>query len=119
MATDYDQKDPSVTAEEVRKVVARIQTGVLTIVMALICGLSLFLMTAWLLIRSGENVGAHLQLLGNYFPGYSVTWFGSIVGLFYGLLVGGILGWSIATIYNKVVSIRQRPKTRPGVNCAL
>jgi len=98
----------SLTTEEVRKAVARIQTGVLTVVFALICGLTLFLMTAWLLIRSGENVGAHLQLLANYLPGYSVTWVGSLVGLCYGLLLGGILGWVIGTIYNKIVAIRER-----------
>jgi hypothetical protein len=102
--------DQLATAEEVRKAIARIQTGVLTIVLGLICGLSLFLMTAWLVIKSGENVGAHLQLLGNYFPGYSVTWIGSIVGLFYGLVVGGLLGWAIGTIYNKLVAIRQKTK---------
>ena len=100
--------DQLATTEEVRKAIARIQTGVLTVVLGLICGLSLFLMTAWLVIKSGENVGAHLQLLGNYFPGYSVTWSGSVIGLFYGLLVGGILGWAIGTIYNKLVGIRQR-----------
>jgi hypothetical protein len=102
--------DQLATAEEVRKAIARIQTGVLTIVLGLICGLSLFLMTAWLVIKSGENVGAHLQLLGNYFPGYSVTWIGSIVGLFYGLVVGGVFGWAIGTIYNKLVAIRQKTK---------
>jgi hypothetical protein len=65
-------------------------------------------MTAWLLIKGGPHVGAHLQLLGHYFVGYSVTWQGSLVGFFYGALVGGVVGWSIGTIYNGVVVIRQR-----------
>jgi hypothetical protein len=65
-------------------------------------------MTAWLLIKGGPQVGAHLQLLGHYFIGYSVTWKGSLVGLFYGALVGGVVGWSIGTIYNGIVAIRQR-----------
>jgi hypothetical protein len=93
-------------ADEVSRAIARIQTGVLTIVFAAICGLGLFGMTAWLLLRNGENVGAHLQLLGNYFPGYSVSWMGSVVGLLYGALVGGAVGWAIGAIYNKVVGIR-------------
>jgi hypothetical protein len=93
---------------EVSRAIARIQTGVLTIVFAAIFGLGLFLMTAWLLIKGGQNVGMHLQLLRNYFPGYSVTWLGSIVGFFYGAVGGGVLGWSIGTIYNKVVMLRQR-----------
>ncbi len=92
---------------EVSRAIARIQTGVLTLVFAAIFGSGLFLMTAWLLIKGGDNVGAHLQLLSNYFPGYSVTWPGSIVGFFYGAIGGGAIGWSIGTIYNRVVWVRQ------------
>jgi hypothetical protein len=92
--------------DEVSRAIAGIQTGVLTIVFAALGGFGLFLMTAWLVIKDGPNVGAHLQLLGQYFPGYSVTWLGSIIGFFYGALVGGVIGWSIGTIYNRVVRIR-------------
>jgi hypothetical protein len=94
--------------DEVSRAIARIQTGVLTIVFAAIFGSGLFLMTAWLLIKGGPNVGLHLQLLRNYLPGYSVTWFGSIVGFLYGAVGGGAVGWAIGTIYNKVVMLRQR-----------
>jgi hypothetical protein len=66
------------------------------------------MMTSWLLIKGGPQVGVHLQLLGQYFVGYSVTWQGSLVGLFYGALVGGVVGWSIGTLYNAIVAIRQR-----------
>ncbi len=45
------------------RAIARIQTGVVTIVFALICGLGLFLMTAWLVVKDGPNVGTHLRLL--------------------------------------------------------
>ena len=94
--------------EDVSRAVVRIQSGVLTIVCALIGGFGLFAMTAWLLIKDGPNVGIHLNLLGHYFIGYSVTWTGSLVGLFYGALVGGAFGWTIGRIYNAVVSIRHR-----------
>ena len=93
---------------EVNQTVVRLQTGVLTIVGALLGGVGLFVMTAWLLIKGGPQVGAHLQLLGHYFIGYSVTWQGSLIGLFYGALFGGVVGWSIGTIYNGIVAIRQR-----------
>ena len=98
-------KDQS-AVNEVSRAIARIQTGVLTIVFAALGGLGLFLMTAWLVVKDGPNVGAHLRLLGNYFPGYSVTWLGSIIGFFYGAVVGGVIGWSVGTIYNRVVGIR-------------
>lgn len=94
--------------QEVSRAVLRIQSGVLTVVCAFIGGLGLFAMTAWLLIKDGPNVGQHLRLLGHYFIGYSVTWKGSFVGLFYGALVGGIFGWAIGRVYNGIVNIRHR-----------
>jgi hypothetical protein len=113
MSTHIDTETDRPVIDEVSRAIARIQTGVLTIVFAALGGLGLFLMTAWLLVKDGPNVGAHLQLLGNYFPGYSVTWLGSLVGLTYGALVGGVAGWSIGTIYNKVVSFRHVKDGRP------
>ena len=105
--SNIEKDEKQQVAQQVGKAVARIQTSVLTVVFALISGCGLFLMTVWLLIRSGKRVGLHLQLLGNYFPGYSVTWHGSVIGFFYAAVVGGLIGWSIGTIYNKVVSFRQ------------
>jgi len=93
--------------DEVRQAVARIQTGVLALTSALIGGIGLFVITAWLLLKGGPRVGEHLQLLGQYFVGYSVTWTGSVIGFFYGALVGGVVGWTIGAIYNWVVSLRQ------------
>lgn len=92
--------------EEISRAVAKMQAGVLAVACALIGGLGLFIMTVWLLLEGGPQVGPHLQLLSIYFIGYSVTWTGSFVGFFYGALAGGILGWTIGFIYNKVVGIR-------------
>jgi hypothetical protein len=92
---------------ELSRAVARIHAGVLALVCALLGGGGLFLMTVWLLIKGGPNVGLHLNLLGNYFYGYSVTWLGSIVGLVWGTVVGGLVGWTIGQVYNLVVWVRQ------------
>jgi len=102
--------DPK-TKEELSRAVAKIQAGVLAFVCGLIGGLGLFLMTVWLLLEDGPQVGSHLRLLSNYFIGYSVTWGGSVIGLLYGALTGGVLGWTIGYIYNKVVGLRQRKRT--------
>ncbi|RMF60851.1 MAG: hypothetical protein D6748_03115, partial [Calditrichaeota bacterium] len=61
-----------------------------------------------LLIKGGPNVGAHLNLLGQYFVGYSVTWTGSFIGLLWGGLVGWLVGWLIGLIYNRIVWLRNR-----------
>ena len=94
-----------VTGEEralIEAAVARMRAGILAIVFAMLCGAGLFVATAWLLIKGGENVGATLGLLGNYLPGYSVTWPGALLGLAYGAAIGGAMGWSLARIYNRL-----------------
>ena len=108
MATESITMDGNRRAEEISREVIRIQAGVLAIVCAVLGGLLLFLMTIWLLVKDGPGAGPHLSLLGNYFIGYSVTWGGSILGLFYGALTGGVVGWVIGTIYNLVVGLRQK-----------
>jgi hypothetical protein len=96
--------------DELSRAVVKIQVGVLAIVCALIGGAAFFAMTAWLLVKGGPQVGAHLQLLGQYFIGYSVTWKGSVVGFFYGALTGGVAGWTVGMVYNKIVAMRTRVK---------
>ena len=87
---------------------ARIHAGVLAVVCGVLGGGGLFVMTVWLVIRGGLRVGQHLGLLSWYFPGYSVTWAGAFVGLFWGILAGGAVGWIIGEIYNLVVWLRQK-----------
>jgi hypothetical protein len=89
------------------RAVARIQAGALALTGAVLGGGGLFIMTVWLLVKGGSQVGLHLQLLGHYFIGYSVTWTGSVVGFIYGTLLGAVVGWSIGTLYNGIVRIRQ------------
>ena len=95
------------TTDEVSRVIVRIHAGVLALVCALIGGSGLLLMTVWLLLKGGPHLGAHLQLLGQLFIGYSVTWTGSVIGFVYGALMGGIIGWTIGTIYNSIAYMRQ------------
>ncbi|HEM47330.1 MAG TPA: hypothetical protein ENO23_09845, partial [Alphaproteobacteria bacterium] len=92
--------------ELLRIAVVRLRSRVLAMVFAMLGGTSLFVATAWLLVRGGANVGQHLGLLNNFLPGYSVTWPGAFLGFFYGALVGGLLGWSVAQIYNRVSEYR-------------
>jgi hypothetical protein len=46
-------------------------------------------------------VGQHLGLLANYFPGYSVTFLGSLVGFVYAFVLGYGLGRLIAAVYDR------------------
>jgi hypothetical protein len=91
---------------EVIRAVARIHAGVLALVCGVLGGVGLFAMTVWLLIKGGPHVGAHLQLLSQYFYGYAVTWTGSIIGFLYGAVTGAFVGWLIGIVYNVVAGLR-------------
>lgn len=93
---------------EISRAIAHIHARVLAFVMGIVGGLTIFIMTAWLLIKGGDPLGPHLQLLANYFIGYSVSWPGCFVGMGYGALVGAIAGWSIGIIYNRIAALRHR-----------
>ena len=74
--------------------------------LGLLCGLSLFVATNWLVIKGGHPVGPHLRLLSQYFLGYRVTFLGSFIGFAYGFAVGTLSGSLIGWIYNKIVMFR-------------
>ena len=65
-----------------------------------VMGLALFLATLILALNGGDVVGAKLELLSQYFPGYTVTTHGSLVGLFYGFIAGFSGGWGFAFLRN-------------------
>ncbi len=73
-----------------------IATGVLT-------GGGLFLMTMALVLKGGYPIGPTLNLLGQYFFGYRVSFAGAWIGLAYGFMTGFILGWGVAVIHNAVI----------------
>jgi hypothetical protein len=90
---------------EVSHAVAKMKAGVLSLVFGLFAGIGLFAMTAALLIENGPNTGLHLKLLGNYFPGYAVTWKGAMIGFFWAFIVGAAIGYMIGLLYNRIVGI--------------
>jgi protoporphyrinogen oxidase len=63
-------------------------------------GMLLFLATLILVLKGGTVVGPNLQLLAQYFPGYSVTLSGSLLGLSYGFFAGFAGGWGFAFLKN-------------------
>jgi hypothetical protein len=74
--------------------------------LGLLAGLGLFLATVVLVARGGPNPGPHLALLGQYLPGYRVTWPGAVLGLAYGIAAGYAAGFSVGVVYNWIVARR-------------
>lgn len=86
--------------------VLRLNANILGLVLGILAGLIIFVITNFLILKGGAVVGPHLGLLRNFFPYYSVTFFGSIVGFFWGLLFGYIAGFVVASLYNLVVKLK-------------
>ena len=84
----------------------------------LVMGLGLFLATNWLVVKGGpvvgshELVGPHLGLLGQFFPGYRVSFLGSLIGFAYSFVLGAAVFYAGAWLYNWVADYRGR--RRPG-----
>jgi hypothetical protein len=89
--------------EQIEHAVIVLNVKLLGIVLGILFGSMLFLATNFLILKGGESVGAHLALLSVFFPGYRVTFFGSLIGFFYMFVLGFIIGIVIGAVYNKIV----------------
>ncbi len=69
-----------------------------------ILGISLFIFT--LIVYSSQlySVMRFLGLLDQYFPGYTISYAGSLIGFLYAGLVGFLFGWGVANLRN--ISVR-------------
>lgn len=89
---------------QIEKAVILLNAKLLGIVLGFLAGVGLFLVTNFLVLKGGVHVGAHLGLLGNFFPGYRVTFFGSIIGFCYAFVVGFLVGVVLGAVYNKIAT---------------
>lgn len=74
------------------------------IALGLMFGVGLFAATNLLVLKGGSTVGPHLGLLRMYFPGYRVTFLGSLIGFVYAFVVGYGVGRSVVAIYNRLTA---------------
>lgn len=85
------------------RAIRRLNARAWGISVGLVCGLGLLIATNFLIVKGGPNVGQHLVLLRAYFPGYSVSFVGSLIGFVYAFVLGYGLGRLIGMVYNKLV----------------
>lgn len=67
---------------------------------ALVWGLGLFLLTWWVIAFDG--ITGEVTAIGRLYRGYKISPLGSVIGLFWGLIDGGIGGAIFAWVYNKL-----------------
>ena len=70
----------------------------LGLALGILAGLCMLILT-WLSILWGYGTEI-LNLMASIYPGYTLTWGGSFVGLIYGFIDGLIGGYIIAWLYN-------------------
>jgi hypothetical protein len=107
--------EPNKTLDEIVLTrLLRLNAKVQGVVTGMVLGLAIFVATNWLILKGlmigieGQPVvGPHLGLLGQYFIGYRVTFFGSLIGFGYGFVVGFLGGYFISTLYNWLVNRKE------------
>jgi hypothetical protein len=88
--------------ETIERVVVRMNAALTGVVLGFLCGIGLFLATLWLVIKGGPHPGLHLILLSQYFPGYTISVLGSLVGFLYAFVIGFLTGAFLGFVYNKL-----------------
>lgn len=69
----------------------------------LVGGLFVFVATAFaIVVLGGDPTG--LELLGEYFYGYEVSWTGAFIGFFWGFVTAFVFGWFAAFVRNLVLA---------------
>lgn len=89
---------------ELRRAIQRLNGRAAGVAGALVMGLGLFVATNVLVLKGGDTVGAHLGLLREYFPGYRVTFAGSLIGFVYAFVLGYAMGRAVGWIYDRLVA---------------
>lgn len=89
---------------ELEHALLRLNARAWGIAAGMLLGGGLFLATNILVIKGGPNTGQHLALLRAFFPGYTVSFVGSLIGFVYAFVVGYALGRLIGAVYNRLVS---------------
>ena len=103
---DTTDKKNTTNEERLFSGVLWLNTKILGLSLGLLFGIGMFIATNWLVLKDGEVVGPHLQLLSQYFIGYRVSFFGSLIGFAYGFAVGSLSGSLIGWIYNRITNFR-------------
>lgn len=103
--TEPDSGESTTAQEQVElhRAIQRLNARAWGIAVGLLGGVALFIATNVLVLKGGPNVGQHLGLLGQYFPGYSVSFVGSVIGFIYMFVLGYVLGRLIGLVYNRLV----------------
>ena len=104
-SANSNEKIAELESEQIVQSLAKVDSLALGMALGTVFAVGIFLVTNLLILKGGEKIGPNLALLGQFFPGYNVTFGGSLLGLLYGFVSGFALGWLIAVIRNIIIKI--------------
>jgi hypothetical protein len=87
---------------------ARIDRTAFGVAVGTVSGLVLLSLTVFVLLKGPEARGLDLQLLSQYYPGYTVSLQGAMLALVYGFISGFLLGWFVALLRNASLALYLR-----------
>jgi hypothetical protein len=96
---------PRVASAPPTAVLAPVHKVALGVAVGAVCGAAVFVLTAFHVVLKPQKA-LDIGLLSEYLTGYSVSWAGAFVGLFWGVLIGFVAGWFVAFVRNLVIAIR-------------
>lgn len=89
-------------------VLRRINARVLGLTLGALAAAAIFFATNVLLLKGGEHPGEMLVRLCFYFPGYRMSFPGSLIGAFWAFVYGFAAGEIISRVYNLVAGMRRK-----------
>lgn len=99
--SEYRRSSDEAMAAELALVFSPLHKRGLGMAFGTACGFLVFILTVFhLIVEPQFNLG----LLAEYFYGYTVTWKGAFIGLFWGFVAGFAGGWFLAFCRNLVIA---------------
>jgi len=99
---EYHEEVPEIV---LKRMFARIDKLGFATALASVSSLLIFLATIFLVLKGGKVVGPNLQLLNEFFFGYTVTLKGAFIGMAYSFSWGFLFGWLFAYIRNLFIAL--------------
>jgi hypothetical protein len=73
-----------------------------------------FLLFAFTVLEAARGMGHTLIAFSALYPGYSVTYLGSVAGLVYGFVSGALVGAAFGWLYNRFAGASGEPHRKPA-----
>jgi len=103
---DYFAGDTS--SDDLEYIVARLYGHPLGLALGTLTALGLLVTTNLLVLRGTADDSVHAELLAHYFPGYSVSTLGSVIGAIEIFAVTYLFCLLLASVYNGVAALRKK-----------